>query len=128
MLGKFNTFVLKLGTETQFNGDASENDIAGMHTLTPFKCKLIKVKAVADTIVADKTATIQVYAGSSKSGTAVLSSGIALTSASTKGSGTIAAPDKMYAEDQEFCLSENSTAGSNVVGLSVELTFRQYEP
>jgi hypothetical protein len=132
-LGNKNVFVLSLGsakTDGQaydFVGGGAEADVAAAHKLLGYKARLEKVKVSIQAMASSKTAAIQVYAGSSKSGTAVLSSTVDLTSTSLTGSGTIIDVNKKYDEDQEFCLSENSTTGSNGLGLGVDLYFRMEE-
>ena len=107
----------------QFTGDPNENDIDGRHVFTPCKVltELIRVYGV---VQAGGTAIIKLYAGSTKAGTLVGTATI--TDSVTNILMTLANPGKVWPADQEFCLSEETTAHT-VDWLDVTHCGREYE-
>ncbi|MFO7902310.1 MAG: hypothetical protein R6U98_06610 [Pirellulaceae bacterium] len=128
-LGHMNRIVLQLHTQGQITGDGNERDIANHHVFLPCKARLAKAQVygvVAGT--GTPTSDIEVYAGGDKSaGTAVFSAAAQITSSTDNVQGTLANPGKLWPADQEFCLSEKTTSGKTLDGLTVILTFREYE-
>lgn len=124
-LGRDNLFILKLTAQGQITGGGAEADVTGPHAALRVKARLEKV-VVTGTVAASTTACdIQIYAGNSKSGTAILSSAASLAgSGAQKANGTISNTGKQYADGQEFCMSENTTSSKTIDGLAADLYFR----
>lgn len=131
-LGNKNRIVLQITAfdETNFDaqivGDGTNND-CGNHVRLPCKAQLEKVVVMCNSMAAVKTGTIKIYEGTSSSGTEVASASIATATPSATATIVAAQKDKVYAEDTEFCLAENCSAGANALGLCAILTFREMQ-
>ncbi len=91
----------------QITGNTTERDISGKHVFSTCKIltELIRVYGV---VQAGGTAIIKLYAGSTKAGTLVGTGTI--TDSITNVLMTLSNPGKVWPADQEFCLSEETTA------------------
>jgi hypothetical protein len=121
--------VLHMSHEATITGDTNENDLAGKVTLG-FPARLKRVDVSAHSVASNKHGLVQVYAGANKTaGTAVLSStgSVIDHGVLTAKNQTVRSADKKYAAGQAFCMSEDFEATSNVVGLSVQLTFEEIQ-
>jgi hypothetical protein len=126
-LGYMNRICFQLMNQDQITGTGAEADVTGNHIRLPCKCKLVDVDISADVLTAGSTAVIKTYAGTTKSGTEVSSGSITTATPRVNSTAVAAQKDVMWAKDQEFCISENTTNAKNIDGLCVVLTFRTYE-
>ena len=126
-LGKMNRITLQLIAQGQITGTAGNVDVTGNHARLPCKAVLEDADVTAYALSAAATAIIKAYAGTTVAGTEVASGTI--VTATPRADMTIVAAQKnvRWPKNQEFCLGENTTNLTTIDGLSVTLTFREWD-
>lgn len=106
------------------SGAGTEADVNGNHIVLDRDAELLGVRASCLGGAGLVQANVEVYLGTTKAGTQVLSAPMDLSGASqNKAEGTLAASGVIYPAGSEFCVSEDSTA-TTIDQLQVTMMFR----
>jgi len=132
--GKWNDIALQIMAQGQFAGTGAEADTNATsianHIKLPFRARLVRVDATGYAGAALAAAAIQLYQGTSKSGTAVLTTALDLSGDGAYVNDSVAPSGlvnggKIYDKGTEFCISQNMTNTKTLDQLQVTLTFRK---
>jgi len=130
VLGNKNRLSFQLIAQDQITGGGAEADVISNHFRLPCRAVLVDVDFSAQTISTTTTTEVDlvVYSGVAlATGTSVATGSLADTVLVGNGTLATALKDKIYDANQEFCLSEDTTATETIDGLCAVLTFREWE-